>query len=230
MKKAFSLMELAISLVVIGVIIGAVMSAGDLIKSAKSKEFYQSFVGKWISVVNTYYDKSASNLTDSTNHGGSEAVVDGYFDGIDAFDTANETKISNTLSDVGINLCKVINSNITDSSTICSDNMNPFKYKISGEFSDIVDVRVGFRKYTINSTPKNFLVFINVAGDLASNIDRIIDSRSDGKRGKCLAIASDTSLITSIANNGSAFDDTNLLEYTNIDTGLLFVIAIEIDS
>ncbi len=207
---------------------GAVMSTKDLINSAQTKEFYQSFVGKWISVVNTYYDKSGSNLTDSIKNGGTENTLDGYFDGIDSFDSTKESELIEILMQSGINLCESIDSNIHDLSNSCIENVNPFKHKLGGEFSDIKDVVVSFRKYILNQTPKNFILFINIAGDVASNIDRIIDGESNGKIGKCLAIAKDTNEFTNdtiLATN----EEITPIDYLDIENGNLFIIAIKVD-
>ena len=223
-------MELAISLLIIGIIMGAVISARDLISSAQTKEFYQSFVGKWISVVNIYYDKSGSNLTDSTQNGGSENVLDGYFDGIDSFDSTKESELIEILMQSGINLCESIDSNVYDLSGSCGEDVNPFKYKIGGEFADIFDVVVGFKKYILNQKPKNFILFINIAGDVASSIDRIVDGKSNGKIGKCLAIAkSDTELFTNDTIPSPADDTMTPIDYLEIEAGNIFIIAIEVD-
>lgn len=82
-KGGFTLIELAIVLVIIGLIIGAVVKGGDLIDSAKMKRVKVDIDG-WIGAVYTYYDKynalpgddpKAKTRWSSSNNGNG----DGYF-------------------------------------------------------------------------------------------------------------------------------------------------------
>ena len=56
-SKGFTLIEMAIVLVIIGIIIGAVVKGQDLVDNAKSKQF-ASKLQAWQVALNTYYDRT----------------------------------------------------------------------------------------------------------------------------------------------------------------------------
>jgi prepilin-type N-terminal cleavage/methylation domain-containing protein len=70
-QNGFTLIEMAIVLVIIGLIIGAVMKGRDLIKSAQIKNSYESFFAKHYQIVASYYDKTGQVLADGSSNGGS---------------------------------------------------------------------------------------------------------------------------------------------------------------
>jgi len=64
MKKnyGFTLIEMAIVLVIIGLILAGVMKAKDVIRNAQVKEFTNNFVLAWKDITYTYYDKISQIL------------------------------------------------------------------------------------------------------------------------------------------------------------------------
>ncbi|NDY42105.1 prepilin-type N-terminal cleavage/methylation domain-containing protein [Dissulfurirhabdus thermomarina] len=62
-RQGFTLIELAVVLVIIGLILGAVMKGRDLIQSAQVKNFYSGFLGKWYSIGVSYYDRTGKRLS-----------------------------------------------------------------------------------------------------------------------------------------------------------------------
>lgn len=69
-QKGFTLIELAIVLVIIGIILGAVLKGQDLIEGAKVKKII-NFPNKWETPIWTFYDKRGyfPGDTDSTKDG-----------------------------------------------------------------------------------------------------------------------------------------------------------------
>ncbi|MBI4826536.1 MAG: prepilin-type N-terminal cleavage/methylation domain-containing protein [Nitrospirae bacterium] len=67
-QKGFTLIELAIVLVIIGIIIGAVLKGQDLIESARIKKFDNS-VREWETAVWTYIDRKGQFPGDSDKDG-----------------------------------------------------------------------------------------------------------------------------------------------------------------
>ncbi|MBI5681844.1 MAG: prepilin-type N-terminal cleavage/methylation domain-containing protein [Deltaproteobacteria bacterium] len=82
-KRGFTLIELAIVLVIIGLIIGAVVKGGDLIDSAKMKRVKVD-VDTWMAAAYTYFDKYNALPGDDTKasarwSGAANGNGDGYF-------------------------------------------------------------------------------------------------------------------------------------------------------
>jgi len=77
-QKGFTLIELSIVLIIIGLLLAAVMKGRDLIRSAQQKKFYNQFINAWVLAYQQFNDRtgyvlggplvykstSASNATD----------------------------------------------------------------------------------------------------------------------------------------------------------------------
>ncbi len=79
-ERGFTLIEMAIVLVVIGLVLGAVVKGKDVINSAKQKKFYTRYLKQWELSVASYYDRTGNLLADGTVNGGSETSKNGRFD------------------------------------------------------------------------------------------------------------------------------------------------------
>ncbi|MCK5111231.1 MAG: hypothetical protein KAQ94_06890 [Arcobacteraceae bacterium] len=217
MKKSFSLIELSIAMIVIGIIIAAVMNGRDLIKSSQTKEFSQTFARKWSTIVNSYYDRVNAHLTDGSSNSGLNLYSDGYFDGVDMSIDSNQTALKNQLKVAGINPCKLISTNCYFDDGSC----NPTCYKIAGEFTDEATVQIYLNAYIHNSTPTNFIVLHNIPADIAAAVDRLIDGKAIGKQGSALAFATLGSY--SDNENMSAISPVDYSNYTGqlINLGII---------
>ena len=96
-EKGFTLIEMAIVLIIIGIIIGAVVKGKDVIKSAEQKRLYSSFVREWQTVYNNYYDRTGWILGDLNTADNTGGTRDGYCSG------ATEANLNSQLADVGLN-------------------------------------------------------------------------------------------------------------------------------
>ncbi len=67
-NKGFTLIEMAIVLIIIGVIIGAVVKGKDVIKSAQQKRLYTTFAREWQVAYNNYYDRTGWILGDDDSN------------------------------------------------------------------------------------------------------------------------------------------------------------------
>ncbi len=175
-NKGFTLIELAIVLVIIGLILASVLKGKDLINSAKRKQFYNSFVKTWELTVASYYDQTGYLLGDGTINGGTAAggpngVFDGGGSGINS--TAEFNNITTALGDKGIEIPKTNTTRSED-----------FSY--TGMYSGNQTVQLALINRTNYGSTDNSLVFSNVPIDLAYHVDKIVDGQVDAAAGKCV--------------------------------------------
>lgn len=176
-EKGFTLVEIAIVLIIIGLILGATVKGKDLIQSAKQKKFYNSFVKQWELTVLNYYDRTGGVLGDGTANGGVNAAADGNFDNIN---TATEwATVENRLEAVGLDIPT-------------SNTANSYQFTFKGQESGTRTMTLNL--YYLNATSggggsgggnvaSNTLYITNMPTDLALSIDRLIDDVSDGQNG-----------------------------------------------
>jgi len=83
-QKGFTLVEMAIVLVIIGLLLGAVLKGQELIKSAKVKSQMQQIDGI-TAAINTYMDRFGylpGDDSDASTHTGNSNLTDGNGDGV----------------------------------------------------------------------------------------------------------------------------------------------------
>ncbi len=176
-EKGFTLVEIAIVLIIIGLILGATVKGGDLIQSAKQKKFYNSFVKQWELTVLNYYDRTGGVLGDGIANGGTAAAANGIFDNINT--AAEWTTVESRLTAVGL---EIPTSNTSNSYQFT------FKGKQSG--SRTVSLNLYYRNATAGgggsgggNVASNALYITNMPTDLAIATDRVIDGVADGQNG-----------------------------------------------
>ncbi|MEA3289376.1 MAG: prepilin-type N-terminal cleavage/methylation domain-containing protein [Campylobacterota bacterium] len=192
-KRAFTLIEISIVLVIIGIILASVMKGRDLIKGSQIKEFNQVFVSQWETIANSYFSRMGAVMGDGEANGGtSGATADGFIDGEDT-----NTSLQEKLTQAGIDISDLVKSDVND----------PFKRSVDGEFAGKSTVELAITHYTINNKKKNVLVFKNIPGDIAQAIDTIRDGRPDGKKGSIVAMENN--------NTTAAGAEASLVEWYN---------------
>ena len=173
-QKGFTLIEIAIVLIIIGLILGATVKGSDLIQSAKQKKFYNNFVKQWEITTLNYLDRTGGLLGDGTINGGVAAAPNGYFDGID---NAGEFATINTrLGQVGL-----------EPPPITAIGTN-YQYSIKGRTSGTRTVAIQlYQRNSIENAvniPNNVLRFVTMPTDLALALDGMIDGTTNGSLGK----------------------------------------------
>ncbi|WP_457571678.1 type II secretion system protein [Desulfovulcanus sp.] len=199
--KGFTLIEMAIVLVVIGLILAAVMKGKDMIRSTQAKEFTEGFVYKWVNMMQSFKDKTGHVFTDSVLYGGLNATTDGLMDGVQpelSGETLTNGVQGNTLVSVlkktGIDPCRMIKTDIQSNSTSTIDfcnGLNIFSRTVKGE-NIISTTTVNFVHGNFSfadgsvANNKNALIFKTIPNDVARAIDKQLDGREDGRMGVCV--------------------------------------------
>jgi len=203
--KGFTLIEMAIVLVIIGLILASVMKGKDMIRSGQAKEFVEGFVYKWVNMAQSFKDKTGHVLTDSWLYAGRNETTDGLMDDIAATteassnssQTRNGEEIVAIMKNQGVDPCRMIKSDIYEegnSTVTWCNGVNVFERTVKGEnriahtkvlFRELVDVKLSDDTHLVH---KNALVFPNVPIDVAKAIDKQLDGREDGTMGICIAL------------------------------------------
>lgn len=172
-NQGFTLIELAIVLVIIGLILGSVLKGKDLINSAKQKNFYSNFVKNWELSVASYYDRTGYLLGDGTLNGGTVDPLNGIFDNVNGTTfTSAANGIDATLRKVGLT--------VPTTNTASSG-----QYAFTGAYSGSQTVTMYL--YSLASATDgragNRLYFVNMPTDLAIALDKMIDGQIDSANG-----------------------------------------------
>jgi len=160
---------MAIVLIIIGIIIGAVVKGKDLVQSAKQKRFYTKFLKQWELSVLNYYDRTGNVLGDGVANGGRYATKDGRFDNIRG---GGFTNIEATLKKVGLEVP-------------ASNTSNIYQYTFKGQYSgsQTIELRLYYLASQTDGRNSNALYLLNVPTDLAIALDTIIDGEMDPTAG-----------------------------------------------
>ena len=181
-RKAFTLIEISIVLVIIGIILASVMKGRDLIKSSQIKEYNQVFISQWVTIANSYFSRMGANIADGPDNGGNNAQ-DGFMD-----NDLGALVITEALDSAGIDVCNLIKTDITSAALGCT-NLNPYEKTIEGEAIGKVTTDVSFYSRTIDGKRRNQLRIRYMPEDVAQAIDTIIDGKPDGKSGNCVKLS-----------------------------------------
>ena len=179
-NKGFTLIELAIVLVIIGLILGSVLKGKDLINSAKQKSFYNSFVKGWELALVSYYDRTGHILGDGANNGGT-GTPDGRFDNVLGNTFSNAGGIDDVLKRVGL---EAPVSNTAQSGEISFNGVH------SGP--QVIMLRLWHLHSHTDGVLQNRLYFTGMPTDLAIALDKMVDGQINSQTGKFRRYADNT--------------------------------------
>jgi prepilin-type N-terminal cleavage/methylation domain-containing protein len=164
-QRGFTLIEMAIVLIIIGIIIGAVVKGKDVMKSAEQKRIYTTFVRAWQTTYNNYYDRTGWILGDENTATNNTGVRDGLCS------TASEPNLNSQLTAVGLN----------------PPNQGPTGLTNVRTYTDSNGKQHTMTLLFLNSTILgNYIQITSTNGfpiDLGLSWDRIIDGTADGTTG-----------------------------------------------
>lgn len=205
----FTLVEMAIVLVIIGIILAGVMKGRDIVRGAQVKQFSQQFAQKWASVAQTYYDKTGRFLNDGeTNGGTASTTADGQMDGSAP---VRAQDIVDVCEAVGITPCSLVKSKIANEygtattgpfavetghcGTATDGGVNIFETLVEGEYAgnqrvvaDLISQTVQLAGDTTKLSRRNCIALYNVPTDVAIGLDTAIDGNADGANGALVNI------------------------------------------
>ncbi|WP_028586341.1 prepilin-type N-terminal cleavage/methylation domain-containing protein [Desulfocurvus vexinensis] len=215
--RGFTLIEMAIVLVIIGIILAGVMKGRDIVRGSQVKQFSQQFAQKWQTVAQTYYDKTGRQLNDGILNGAGAGDPNGFMDGEAG---VNADTIEDVLDSVGITVCGMIKSKITTDFTHTSQSTlagceeaagtptkNLFVTLVEGEYAGTLTVMADLVSLTLtmgsgNIQRRNCVVLYNVPTDVAIGLDTAIDGLADGTNGSFVNLRQRTAAQTT--GNGGA--------------------------
>ena len=182
-NRGFTLVEMAVVLIIIGVIIGAIIKGKSLVRGAEQKKIYTKFINEWrISYLN-FYDRTgkilgdtwdASLATPAAGQDGQADTAAGAAGGptdagrSDLFDGPAAGTAYMGMTGLGL-----------EAPTTNTPNNWQYKYVDStgtAHFLDIAFVWDGVNNY-------NYMMINNVPAELAIALDTMIDGSASGTAG-----------------------------------------------
>jgi len=194
-NKGFTLIEMAIVLIIIGIIIGAVVKGKDIIRSGDQKKIYSKFFNEWRIVYINYYDRSGRILGDVSS------PPDNQADGTNCGNLSDHTPTTDQpfygLTQIGLT------SPTTNSTDICT-------YRYTNSEGGSQDISITFNSDTDTNTSGryNYMQISNIPLELALAIDRMVDGQADGTAGDFIRV-NGTGALSSWMQSGEKATDNN---------------------
>ncbi len=184
-NQGFTLIEMTIVLVVIGIIIAAVVKGRDIVKSGEQKQLYTTYIRAWELSFSNYYDRTGWVLADDASD--TNAVRDGR-----CSDAATEDNLLAQLRRVGLG----------------APNEGPTGDTLIRTYTDSQGINRSLQlKFDYKSNLGNFIRVTGISNDLGLAWDKIIDGTVDGEKGQLL-YTSNHNLTTPAVSDWPAADAT----------------------
>jgi len=159
-SKGFTLVELAIVLVIIGLILGAMLKAQELIKNAKTKRLYSQY-NEVVASIHTYYDKygvfpgddpNAANRWNNTSSGNGNGIIE---------------NLSTTCTDASTNESCLAWEHLRLANILTGSGKNAPRNPYGGG--------VGIGQATVQGLTTHWIAFDTIPGEVCEYIDRQYD-------------------------------------------------------
>ncbi len=175
-NRGFSLIEMAIVLVIIGILIGAVVKGKDIMKSAEQKKIYTKYFNEWRLAYLSFYDRTGKILGDSWNQADGAIGQDGQADTA-AGATGGPTNAGrDDLFTGGTGYMGLQQIGIEEMKTNTS---NSWEYRYVDSTGTGHNMTIAFDY----DGGRNFMRIYNIPAELAIALDAMIDGEADGTQG-----------------------------------------------
>jgi prepilin-type N-terminal cleavage/methylation domain-containing protein len=174
--EGFTLVEMALVLIIIGIIIGAIVKGKDLIRGAEQKRVYSKFVSEWRLGYLNFYDRTGKLLGDFWDGAasGQNGQCDTNLDGAGVPDATDKAALLaggtgfRGLTEVGLE-------------APTTNTANAFTYNYVNSEGNTNSLEVAFLWNAANNF--NYMEIINVPAELALALDTMVDGEADGPAG-----------------------------------------------
>jgi len=192
-NKGFTLVEMALVLIIIGIIIGAIVKGNDLVRSAEQKRIYSKFLSDWRLAYMNFYDRTGKILGDTYNDtatpaaagqngradtsGGTAATPVLGANGQGRLVASSNTAIYLGLADAGL---RAPTTNVPSTA---------YEYRYVDSTGNAHILNIAFAWDAVSNY--NYMLINNIPGELALAIDTMIDGEADGQTGDFIAATAD---------------------------------------
>lgn len=196
-QGGFTLVEMAVVLVIIGVIIGAVMIGRDVQRNAEYTRIKQKFVDQWLVSYNSYHQRLGSPIGD--NQAAPRLMVAGLdFAGSGSLSGGDMTAVSppgaicNTSAPTGVTASPTNGLKMRDMMRRAGITLPPgrgegfedrYVYLDTNGNPQEVQVCFQWNKPSEGSGSGNVMVISGLTPDLARSLDQMIDGKPDPQSG-----------------------------------------------
>jgi prepilin-type N-terminal cleavage/methylation domain-containing protein len=177
-EKGFTLVEMALVLIIIGIIIGAIVKGKDLVRGAEQKRIYSKFVNGWRLAYLNFYDRTGKLLGDFYDTAGAAAGQDGFCDtDADGGGTVTAAEIATLITGGGAAYRGLATVGLKAPVT---NTANAYQYNYVDSQGNNHTLEISFLYNGAAGNTYNYMQIAQIPNELAMALDTMIDGSADG--------------------------------------------------